>query len=322
MNQTQSFITKSLIENLSSYSLNNTNISNVLKNIPVQINNKFNIYNEYNGDKELNGNKLNMLNGMNGIFVNCKKVSSLKSEMLLEPSLQIPIKASAFFKPTEGDNLFWCWIINTRGLSFYEKNLPFIYQIEHELKMECIESIYKNEKQCKVYAKSNKIKLEDILSNLQEEKININTFILLCLMKNINVVVLTKHFLFEKILWKDEKGEPNESSESIEPNRKYKQNCFIKQIMTNKEYDNDYAVYLENIVENYGSIEDLYDKLNDDKTKLPMTVDSLSKPIKNISYYKKDDLMNICGQLGINTMKDAKKTKNKKDLYQSIMEFI
>ena len=31
MNQTQSFITKSLIENLSSYSLNNTNISNVLK---------------------------------------------------------------------------------------------------------------------------------------------------------------------------------------------------------------------------------------------------------------------------------------------------
>ena len=142
----------------------------------MQINNKFNIYNEYNGDKELNGNKLNMLNmlngmnGMNGIFVNCKKVSSLKSEMLLEPSLQIPIKASEFFKPTEGDNLFWCWIINTRGLSFYEKNLPFIYQIEHELKMECIEFIYKNEKQCKVYAKSNKIKLEDILSNLQEEK--------------------------------------------------------------------------------------------------------------------------------------------------------
>tara|TARA_Y100000389_G_scaffold202854_1_gene249488 strand:- start:38 stop:946 length:909 start_codon:yes stop_codon:yes gene_type:complete len=302
MNDTQGFITKSLIENLSSYSLNNTNISNVLKNIPVQINNKFNV-----------------LNGMNGIFVNCEKVSSLTPKMSLEPSLQTPIKASSFFKPIEGDNLFWCWIINTRGLSFYETNLPFIYRVEHELKMECIEIIYKNEKQCKVYAKSNKIKLEDILSNLQEEKININTFILLCLMKNINVVVLTKHFLFEKILWKDEKGEINESSEPI---RKYKQNCFIKQTMTNNKYDNDYAIYLENIVENYGSVEDLYDKLNKNKTKLPITVESLSKPIKNISYYKKYDLMNICGQLGINTMKDAKKTKNKKDLYQSIMEFI
>tara|TARA_Y100000389_G_scaffold190493_1_gene215414 strand:+ start:4959 stop:5870 length:912 start_codon:yes stop_codon:yes gene_type:complete len=303
MNDSQGFNTNSLIKNLSFYSLNNTNISNVLKNIPVRINNKFNLY------KEHNNNKLNILNGMNGIFVNCNKVSTLKPKMSIEPSLQLSIKTSDLFKPIEGDNLFWCWIINTRGLSFYEKNLPFIYQTEHELKMECVEFIYKNEKQCKVYAKLCKFKLEEILLNLQEEKINIDTFIVLCLMYEINTIILTKHFLFDRILWDIGKETP-------------KKNCFIKQSMKNDEYVNEYEVYLKNILDDHTEVNDFYNKLCDNKLKLPLKVDSLSKPIKNISYYKKDDLINICKQFDINTMKDAKKTKNKKELYQAIMEVI
>ena len=55
--------------------------------------------------------------------MNCKP---LINEISHEVSLQIPLDSSLFFSPDEGDNLFWCWAISVYGLSFYEKNLPFI----------------------------------------------------------------------------------------------------------------------------------------------------------------------------------------------------
>ena len=175
--------------------------------------------------------------------------------------------------------------------------------------MECIEFLHEHSENARSNAKRIKCKIQDIVSNLQEEKINIDTFIVLCLMHEINTIILTKHFLFDRILWDIGHETP-------------KKNCFIKQSMKNGEYVNEYEVYLKNILDAHAEVNDFYRKLCDNKLKLPLKVDSLSKPIKNISYYKKDDLIRICTKFNIDTMKDAKKTKNKKDLYQSILEVI
>ena len=62
-----------------------------------------------------------------------------------------------------------------------------------------------------------------------------------------------------------------------------------------------------------------YKDINPDKDKL-LIVDNIEKPLKNISSYKKIDIINMANKLNINIMKDVKKIKVKKILYQEISE--
>ena len=51
-------------------------------------------------------------------------------------------------------------------------------------------------------------------------------------------------------------------------------------------------------------------------------LDKIDKPIKAISGYKVEELINICSKLAIETKhKDTGKNKSKKDLYESIVQY-
>jgi len=51
-------------------------------------------------------------------------------------------------------------------------------------------------------------------------------------------------------------------------------------------------------------------------------LEAIDKPIRNIAYYKLQDLVDICIKLEINTNKENNKTKTKNELYESIIQKI
>jgi uncharacterized protein involved in tolerance to divalent cations len=67
-----------------------------------------------------------------------------------------------------------------------------------------------------------------------------------------------------------------------------------------------------------------YEKNNEVLNSIKAThykVENIEKPIKTMSAYKLQELVDICQKLGIEfSNKDTNKTKNKKDLYEAIIQ--
>jgi len=80
----------------------------------------------------------------------------------------------------------------------------------------------------------------------------------------------------------------------------------------------------------YGFEETNKDNLDDFRDKY-YKVDNLAKPIKTMSAYKTQELVDICNKLGIETTSSSpsssassssvNKTKSKKDLYEAIIKY-
>ncbi len=74
----------------------------------------------------------------------------------------------------------------------------------------------------------------------------------------------------------------------------------------------------------YGFEETDKDNLDDFRNKY-YKVDNLSKPIKSMSAYKTQELVDICNKLGIETTITSEnnnpKNKSKKDLYEAIIKY-
>jgi hypothetical protein len=72
----------------------------------------------------------------------------------------------------------------------------------------------------------------------------------------------------------------------------------------------------------YGFEETNKDNLDDFRNKY-YKVDNLSKPIKSMSAYKTQELVDICNKLGIETTvaSSSDKSKSKKDLYEAIIKY-
>lgn len=244
-----------ILNELSKYSLTDTNISFILKNIHI---------NKYN---KLDNNVIN------------KKIKKNKKHN--------KIKENKLFIPNKEDQLFWCWLIILNGYSKYyinENNKNNLYENTEKFKL--IEQLnsYKN------ILKQHKFKLSKIENNLQSNKINVNTLIALSLIHKINIIIITDKLYYESIHFKDKK-------------------CHII-----KQINNDNVI-------SYGIYYDDDSNIDTYKQKL-LIIDDIDKPLKNISKYKKSDLIVISNKLNTLGYKIDIHNKLKKCIYQEIHNII
>ena len=177
------------------------------------------------------------------------------------------------------DTLFWIYYIFEKGFQSYEMIGRDKYSVEMKNKANIVQLIKENKKDLKQY----KIKISDLESDLLYSKsINIKTFFIMLVLKKINLIYYTDKLFYEY-----------------------------------KSYDNKNTIILYHDKKNnvYEHKEDI--NINEIKMN-KLVIESISKPIRAISYYKLNDIKNMCNTLKIDIMKNFTKTFTKKELYQKI----
>lgn len=218
--------------------------------------------------------------------LNKKNISTiLKNSMLFMDKNKTPenkVKKNKRQKKVilDKDTLFWMLYIFENGFQSYEMIGRDKYSVEMKEKTKYVQLIKENKSNIKQY----KIKISDLESDLLYNKeINIKTFFILLILKKINLIYYTDKLLFEH------KSYDNKDTIIVYHDKK------------NNIFKNIDEVNIENI------------KLN------KLIIESISKPIRAISYYKADDIKQMCKKLNINIMKNSTKMFTKKELYRKIL---
>jgi hypothetical protein len=193
------------------------------------------------------------------------------------------ITAGLFF-PREKDQLFWCFYIMKHGIEQYRDLGKINIVIEKKIKIEYIEVMRTK----KVELKQNKMAplahIEDSLLN--EFKIDLKTFLALCVCDGLPVTYLHKKMYYELEL-DDGEASTNETK--------------VANIIARFDEPLRYGCKTGKEI----NVKSLY------------KIDNLNKPIKAISAYKMEDLLDMCHKLGINM---GIKKQIKKDLYEQIVQ--
>jgi len=177
------------------------------------------------------------------------------------------------------DTLFWSFFTILKGDQEYE--LDHSFKREKEFKIESIEKLRTIKTELKAY----KLRLNDIESELlHEKKITTKSLVALCLLYKINIMYVCNRTYFEIINDIDKK-----------------MNIIINENRENK------------------ILEDLNDeKVNYYREKY-LYIDNISKPLKSITSYTRDELINMVEKLDI---KDISSKKTKKEMYEKIIAII
>jgi hypothetical protein len=200
-------------------------------------------------------------------------------------------KKQPFFIPKQKDTLFWCFYVMVNGINKYETIDYINIVVEKTMKIEYIEKLRKKKDLIKTYKFASILHIENMLAN--ETKIDIKTFMSLCLLENVNVLFINNNIFYELEMNSLSKFHilhffPNKFSYGIEEELDTLKNIDIKR----EEYKKS-----------------LYQIFN------------LDKPIKAISSYKCEDLVEISSKLGINIINnETKKQMLKKDIYTLIIQ--
>lgn len=178
------------------------------------------------------------------------------------------IKNESIYKPKKKDSLFWCFYIIKYGISKYEMEIGNQYfVIEKQEKIKYIELLRENKN--KDLLKSHKIKpltlLEDDLAN--QDRISIKTFFALCIVENINIILIDKRKLYESITTDDEK---------------------IHIVHRNSE-TYEHHIELDTLPETINTYRELYYKMP-----------SFDVSLKAISSYKLEELLELCKKFNVN----------------------
>jgi len=193
------------------------------------------------------------------------------------------------FIPKEQDTLFWCFFILKNGEYAYETVNHKNEIIARQIKIEFVDKIRKNKQIVKMYKFDTLCNLESNLAN--DKFLNVKTFLSLCAIENINILFIDNKIYYELMM--------NDSKE-----------VFVIFTKSGNKYQKKYGF------EKY-----TMDKTDSIKEKL-YKVENIDKPIKAISAYKVEELLQICNKLAIETVnKDNGKNKSKKDLYESIIQY-
>ncbi len=190
-----------------------------------------------------------------------------------------------FFIPKENDSLFWCFYIIKYGEINYEmlENKNII--TEKRIKIELIEKIRKQKEIIKNYKFCSILHIENQLAN--ENKIDIKTFLSLCCIENINIFFINNKIYYELLM--------NDHN-----------NIFIINCLDKNKYS--YLSANNNV-------------LNEYKNKL-IQIDNITKPLKCITSYKVDELIEMANKLGIDILnKASNKIKNKKEIYELLTQY-
>jgi hypothetical protein len=254
-------------------------------------------------DNSINGNVIN------GNVISCNIIQILQDYMLTENNIQRSIENMMetnnskknihknekndsknkydFFIPLQKDKLFWCFFIIKNGDVKYELLGKINTVIEKNIKIEYIEKIRKEKQLLKIYKFASLSNIENQLAN--EFKIDLNTFFILCVIENINILYINKKTYFELLM--------NDTHE----------------IFIIKNFDNEkfgYKVLSINDTE----LKNYRDTL--------LKIDNIDKPLKSLSSYKVQELLEFANKLAIETtnIKNGKK-KTKNELYESILQY-
>jgi hypothetical protein len=193
--------------------------------------------------------------------------------------IQIQTK-SDLFEPREKDSLFWCFYIMKNGQTDYDMLEHRNFILEKKLKIDYVEKIRSEKEKIKMYKFATLTHLESNVAN--DDRIDIPTFLSLCVIENLNVVIVKKQTYFE--------------------------------LLMNDTVDAHTIHCLENYKHGYTQI------CPDKQTLLKL--DNITKPLKSISSYKVGDLIEMCEKLKISiTNEKTCKAKTKNELYESISQY-
>jgi hypothetical protein len=220
-------------------------------------------------------------------------VNSLSNRLLTEPKKkvkqppipkEIPITRPSIFIPKQTDTLFVCFYKIINKDVFDNENITF--SEEKKLKIDYVDKLRKNKPLIKKYKFAAITHIENQLVN--ENKIDINTFLSLCVIENVNILYV-------------------------------RNKTFYELLMNDNESSNVHIIHFLDKLSKYG-----YEGFSDDKITHYRTtlykVDNINKPLKAISFYKVQDLIDICNKLAIDTKTDTNKSKKKNDLYELIIQ--
>lgn len=192
-------------------------------------------------------------------------------------------KPSEFFEPTQKDSLFWCFYAIHIGLDKYEMLYNQHFVEEKKLKFQYIELIRTNKHILKMHKIKPLSEIEDDLAN--KDQISIKTFVALCILHEINVMIIHKHKYYQTM--NNDSPLSNIIYRRDEPLRYY-----MDLLVTHDK--------MNNFINNY----------------YKMT--SLDGGLKSMSSYKSEELIEICNKLAIYIQPESKK-KTKKELYEIII---
>lgn len=219
-----------------------------------------------------NNHQNNKLNNQINDLININKKPKLSEEL---------------YKPKQNDSLFWCFYILKHGFSNYEMEINNQYfVVEKTQKYKYIELLRKNKDLLKIHKIKPFTELEDDLAN--KEKISIKTFFALCILENINILLIDKRKIYELICIDiDEKNPINiihRNSQSLE-----------------------HHIELNVSIDKLTHYRETYYKMN-----------GFGNSLKSISSYKIEELLELCNKLNI-TVNSSKKKMTKKDIYELLI---
>ena len=194
------------------------------------------------------------------------------------------------FIPVEQDSLFWCYFIIKNGDIKYETIYNKNDLVAKQMKIDLVNVVRKNKDIVKMYKLDTITSIESNLAN--DTFLNSKTFLTLCAIENINVIYISKKTYFELMM--------NDTDVVY----------IVYEKPSKNKYFNKYGFELGN----NETIENIRTTL--------YKVDKIDKPIRSLSYYKVEELVNICFKLAIETTNlNTGKTKSKKDLYEAIIQY-
>lgn len=188
-------------------------------------------------------------------------------------------------KPRHEDTLFWCFYVLWKGISEYNMITSTYFKIENESKYMIASELVSH----KAVLKRFRISYSDVENSLiNEKKISLGCFMVLCSIYRINVIVINKRFY----------------TAGLENNLN---NDLVNIIVNDREvFTIDYSSVLTP-----GYIKNNFIEMH-----------SCSKALKCITAYKLNELQDMCFRLNIDIDLPNGKKKTKTDLYAEIAVFL
>ena len=198
-----------------------------------------------------------------------------------------------FFIPKQKDSLFWCFYIMKNGQEDYD-DLNITIVTEKQLKIALVEKLRTVKPLLKTYKFASLTHIENQLVN--ENKIDLPTFLTLCVLENLNIFCLKKKTYYELLM--------NDTN-----------NIHVINIM-------DYGKFgYKNNFENKEGLESK-DVLKEKYRTTMFKIENIEKPLNALSAYKVCELVEFCSKLDISIVNEkTNKKKTKNELYESLIQY-
>ena len=229
-----------------------------------------------------------------GPLKSTQEPGTIKKTLTRESKDVTPLKPKdTIYKPGKSDkhgkrdSLFWCFYILKYGLSKYEMEVGNQhFTIEKQEKFKYIDEIRKTTN--KDLLKTHKIKpfslLEDDLAN--QERISIKTFFALCIIENINILLIDKRKVYEIIMSDDPKIH----------------------VVHRNSVSYEHHIELDITASAINVYKETYYKMS-----------SFDVSLKSMASYKVEELIELCKKLGVD-LEPSKKKYLKKDIYELLVQ--